>query len=182
MLCRAATSALVVVDIQARLSEAMQPACLATLLRNVKILLQAADKLAIPVIATEQYPDGLGHIRDDIAQALPNTSDTFEKTCFSACSQAEFSDTLAHSDRKQVVLAGMEAHICVLQTALQLRERFEVFVVEDAVCSRSDTNKHNAIARLRHAGVVMTNTESVLFEWLGDARHKHFKTLSQLIR
>lgn len=182
MLCRADDSTLVLIDVQTRLAQAMPSACYTAMLRNIGILIQAADKLDVPVFATEQYPAGLGHTVDEIARALPRGSDTFEKTCFSACSQADFADTLAHNERPQVILAGIEAHVCVVQTAVQLREKFSVFVVEDAVCSRSEANRANALARLRQAGVIVTNTESVLFEWLRDAKHKHFKTLTQLIR
>jgi len=81
------------------------------------------------------------------------------------------------------VLAGLETHICVLQTALELNARgFEVFVPEDAVIARSAANTRNALARLLQAGVIVTNTESVLFEWLGDARNPHFKAISALVR
>jgi len=90
--------------------------------------------------------------------------------------------TLRASHRRQVILTGMEAHICVLQTALALlAQGFQVFVVEDAVCSRSQQNQDNAMQRLRQAGVIITNAESVLFEWLADAKHPQFKALSQLI-
>jgi nicotinamidase-related amidase len=76
----------------------------------------------------------------------------------------------------------MEAHICVLQTALALlAQGFQVFVVEDAICSRTQQNQDNALQRLRQAGVIITNTESVLFEWLSDAKHPEFRTLSKLI-
>ena len=90
---------------------------------------------------------------------------------------------LQHSRRNQIILAGMEAHVCVLQTALDLHATgMQVFVVEDAVCSRRMRNKTNALARLRQAGVIVTNAESLLFEWLRDARHEHFKKISELIR
>ncbi|MFW5427315.1 MAG: isochorismatase family protein, partial [Methylophagaceae bacterium] len=94
----------------------------------------------------------------------------------------EFMSSLRASHRRQVILTGMEAHICVLQTALALlAQGFEVFVVEDAICSRTQQNQDNALQRLRQAGVIITNTESVLFEWLSDAKHPKFRTLSKLI-
>ena len=87
------------------------------------------------------------------------------------------------SSRTQIVLAGMETHVCILQTALELGSAGrEVFVVEDAVCARTEERHQNALARLRHNGVVVTNTESVLFEWLRDATHHEFKNVSRLIR
>jgi nicotinamidase-related amidase len=105
-----------------------------------------------------------------------------EKTTFSCCAEPTFCRQLT-SDRPQIVLAGMEAHICILQTALQLQEQgHPVFVVEDAIISRDPANKANAIARLREAGVTITNTESVVFEWLGKAEGDAFKQISRLIR
>lgn len=181
-LCQADDCTLVVVDMQTRLAQAMPSECFAAAVRNVGVLLQAADKLDVAVLATEQYPQGLGATLDEVAGALPGSADSFEKTCFSACGHDAFADTLARNGRRQVVIAGIEAHVCVLQTALQLQDRFAVFVVEDAVCSRSAANRANALARLRQAGVVITNTESVLFEWLRDAKHKHFKALTALIK
>ena len=86
------------------------------------------------------------------------------------------------SDRPQIILAGMEAHICVLQTALSLVQTKQVFIVEDAIISRNPANKANAIARLREAGCIITNTESVVFEWLGKAEGDTFKAISKLIR
>lgn len=92
-------------------------------------------------------------------------------------------NALNTSGRTQVILAGMETHVCILQTALELkRADREVFVIEDAVCSRTEEHHQNALARLRHSDVVVTNTESVLFEWLRDASHAEFKNISRLIR
>ena len=83
----------------------------------------------------------------------------------------------------QVIVTGIEAHVCVLQTALELHSQGKtVFVVEDAVCSRDEANRQNGLARLRQAGVIVTNTESVLFEWLRDARHEKFKEVTSLIK
>ncbi|MDR9437667.1 MAG: isochorismatase family protein, partial [Thiohalophilus sp.] len=85
--------------------------------------------------------------------------------------------------RRQIVLGGMESHVCVLQTAIQLQEHgYQVFVVEDAIASRRKTHHRNALARLRQAGISVIMSESALFEWLRDARHEQFKTLSKLIR
>jgi nicotinamidase-related amidase len=105
-----------------------------------------------------------------------------EKTCFSCCEESDFGAKLDDT-RPQVLLAGMESHICVLQTALQLHEmKRQVFVVEDAVLSRNPANKANALDRLRQAGVIVTNTESVVFEWLRVAEGGAFKQLSRLLR
>lgn len=182
MLCRAADSALIVIDMQTRLAEAMAPAELEATVRNIEILMRAADALSIATLATEQYPKGLGDTLDAIGDALPRGVSQFEKTCFSACGVSEFRDTLEHSGKNQAILVGMEAHVCVLQTAAELLKDYEVFVVEDAVCSRNRANRDNALRRLAQHGVGIANTESVLFEWLRDARHKQFKSLSALIK
>jgi nicotinamidase-related amidase len=106
-----------------------------------------------------------------------------EKTAFSCCNAEGFDAAACADQRTQWILCGMEAHVCVLQTALELRARgLEVFVVADAISSRTEANRDNALARLRQAGVIVSNTESVLFEWLRDASDPQFKVLSALIR
>jgi nicotinamidase-related amidase len=171
---RAADSALVVIDVQDRLAATM-PARDA-LVRATGILLDAAALLGIPVAVTEQYPKGLGGTVAELAHKLPADCARVDKTAFSAC-------RLLPLTRPQVVLAGMEAHVCVLQTALELAAAGrEVYVAADAVCSRSEANRANALTRLEAAGVVVTNTESVVFEWLRDAAHPQFRAVSKLIR
>jgi nicotinamidase-related amidase len=173
-LVRAVESALVVIDVQERLASAM--AARASVVRAIGILLEAAARLDIPVFVTEQYPKGLGSTVPELATKLPPGAARIEKTAFSACAALPLT-------RPQVVLAGMEAHVCVLQTALELvAAGRQVFVVGDAVCSRAEANYANALARLQDAGVMVTNTESVLFEWLRDAANEHFRSLSKLIR
>jgi nicotinamidase-related amidase len=173
-LLRAADSALAVIDIQERLAAAMPER--EAVVRATGILVEAAARLGIPVLATEQYPKGLGRTVSEVAGKLPAGCAPIEKTCFSACAALPLS-------RPQVVLAGMEAHVCVLQTALELVAAGRtVFVVEDAVCSRSEANRRNALARMHSAGVVVVNSESVIFEWLRDAGHEHFRALSKMIR
>jgi len=181
LLCSATHSRLLVIDIQTRLAAAMPEADRTRVLSNTTLLLQAATLLAIPTCVSEQYPKGLGPTEDELTPYLPVSTQRIEKTCFSACSADSFPHETAAGT--QHVLAGMEAHVCILQTALQLHTRGQtVFVVEDAVCSRQPDNTANALVRLRQAGVIVTNTESVIFEWLRDARHEHFKTLSALLR
>jgi nicotinamidase-related amidase len=173
-LLRASDSALIVIDMQERLIAAM-PAHEA-IVKTTGILLEAAGRIGIPVAVTEQYPKGLGATVAEVAAKIPEHSTRVEKTCFSGCAAIPVS-------RPQIVLAGMEAHVCVLQTALEFAASGrEVFVVADAICSRTEENRQNAIDRMRGAGIVITNTESVLFEWLRDASHPEFRTLSKLIR
>jgi len=183
MLARSADSVLVVIDLQERLAAAMVPAARTGVIRNTRILLEAAARLGIPILVTEQYPKGLGPTAAPIVEMLPTGTPRLEKTCFSCAGTEPFSTVLQGCGRTQVILSGMEAHVCVLQSALELRGvRQGVFVVEDACCSRNQKHHANAMHRLRTAGVVVTNTESVVFEWLRDARHDHFKAISGLLR
>jgi nicotinamidase-related amidase len=173
-LARREDSTLVVIDVQERLA-AVMPAR-ERVERSVGILLEAAGRLGIPVVVSEQYPQGLGATTAPVAVKLPEGTVRVEKTRFSACGALPLG-------RPQVVIAGMEAHVCVLQTALELAaEGREVFVAGDAVCSRSEANQANALARMTAAGVVVTNTESVVFEWLRDAGHEAFRAISKLVR
>ena len=179
-MCAQNLSQLVLIDVQEKLCGAMEPDALAAVVKNCEVLLQAARLLEIPAIHTEQYPKGLGHTLPALTEWLRDAA--VEKTCF-ACSDEPAFRARLYRDRSQVVLAGMEAHICVLQTALQLQENGrQVVVVEDAVLSRSAANKANALSRLRHAGVIVSNTESVVFEWLKVAQGDAFKQISKLIR
>ena len=182
-LCQAQQSQLLIIDIQDRLASAMPAEVLEKVIKNNNILVRAAKELDIPVIHSEQYPKGLGNTVTEISSTLPDAAVSIEKTCFS-CSETEgFHDLLAKNKRQQIIITGIESHICVLQSAIQLqRHGYTVYVVEDAVCSRKKSHHKNAIQRLRQSGIIISNVESVLFEWLRDASHPHFKNLSRLIK
>ncbi len=181
--CNQATSQLVVIDIQEKLGAAMPEKVLARVMRNVNLLMTAADRLGIPVTVSEQYPKGLGPTDARIAAAIPPSAHRFEKTCFSCAGADGFSAVIGDPRRRQVILTGMEAHVCVLQTAMDLLAAgIQPFVVEDAVCSRKLENYQNALQRLNRAGAVIATAESVVFEWLRDARHTHFRALSAVVR
>ncbi len=182
-LCEADDSVLVVIDVQPKLTAAMPTKVLARLQRNSGLLLRAAGQLGVPVIATEQYPKGLGNLEPAILKLMPEGSQCIEKTSFSCAASDEFNQHLQSTDRKQVILLGMEAHICIFQTAIDLmKQDYAVFVVIDGVCSRQRENYETGLLRLRQAGVVTCDTESVLFEWLRDAKHPEFKAISALLR
>jgi len=182
-LCNANNSCLVVIDIQTGLTATMPVKVLARLKRNIDILLQGANTLSIPILATEQYPKGLGPTEPEIVELLPDNALKFEKTCFSCTGAEYFLQQLEETGNKQVILIGIEAHVCVLQTAVQLiAEGYQVFVVADGVCSRHRENYEASLKRMSRANVVICNAESVLFEWLRDAKHEHFKKLSSLIQ
>lgn len=182
-LCHAKYSQLLIIDIQERLASAMPPKVLENIIKNNNILIQAANELEIPIIHSEQYPKGLGHTVTPILDELPESSQCITKTSFS-CSNAEgFNDLIVKQKRPQIIITGIESHICVLQSALQLQHQgYVVHVVEDAICSRKKSNHKNALARLRQNDITINNVESVLFEWLRDASHPKFKTLSKLIK
>lgn len=174
-------SQLVIIDVQEKLAAAMEPAAMTAMERNCSTLLQAADLLDMPVIYTEQYPKGLGNTLPGLTANLEKAA-RVEKTAFSCYAVPAFREQL-HTERPHIVLAGMEAHICVLQTALQLQQQgCQVIVAEDAVLSRNLANKENALHRLRQAGVIVSNTESIVFEWLEKAEGDAFKTISRLVR
>ena len=183
LLCDASDSSLLVIDIQTRLTDSMPVKVIERLKNNSAILLSAAKILSIPVFATTQYSKGLGPIESTIENQLPENTLRFEKTCFSCADSEDVLQGLKQCDRKQVILLGIEAHICVLQTAIGLLSHgYQVFVALDAVCSRQRDNYENAIQRMADSNVIICNTESILFEWLRDASHTHFKAVSALIR
>lgn len=183
LLCKADDSCLLVIDIQSRLAATMPGKVLDRLKRNTILLINAARTLSIPVLVTQQYPQGLGPTEPEISAALPPDSRHFEKTGFSCAAAGNFMQELTKLGKKQIILTGIEAHVCVLQTAMDLRHaQYDVFVVNDAVSSRHRENYENALQRLQQAGVSISNAESVIFEWLRDSRHEHFKALSALIK
>lgn len=183
-LCQSQFSQLLIIDAQERLAAAMDAQWREAVEANINRLIKAAKVLDIPVIATEHNPTGLGKTIDGIRAHLPETVVATEKTCFSCCTAAGFERSLtAEPQRKQVVLVGMEAHICIVQTASGLqRWGYQVFVAADAICSRYSHHRDNALERMRHGGIHVTNAESVAFEWLGDSSHERFRPVWQLFK
>ena len=182
-LCHAQHSQLLIIDIQDRLASVMPEDVLENVIRNNTILLRAANELDIPVIHSEQYPKGLGNTVTEIAQYLTDANNSIMKTSFACSNSAGFNELVAKQKRQQIIIAGIESHVCVLQSAIHLqRQGYAVYVIEDAICSRKKSNHKNAIERLRQSDVIISNTESVLFEWLNDATHPKFKALSKLIK
>ncbi len=174
----AAQSVLLVVDVQDKLLKAIPTA--PELVKNAGFLLDVAALLGVPVLATEQYPKGLGPTTADIARRL--RANVPAKTAFSCCGSDDFVGELAKLDRRSIVVVGMEAHVCVLQTALDLLEAgFAVHLPVDGVASRFAIDRDTALRRLERAGAVPTTVETVAFEWLGDAAHPSFKAVSKLI-
>ncbi len=184
MLLNAQRSHLLVVDIQARLMPAILDA--ESMIGRAVLLLQAAARLRVPVTVTEQYPKGLGPTLPSIIEALPADAAVLPKTSFSAAGDAAVTErtaSLRGSGRDQIVICGAEAHVCVLQSALGFRsEGFDVFVVADAVSSRSSASVSAACARLLHAGCHWVTAEMVVFEWLERAATDDFRALAPLLK
>jgi nicotinamidase-related amidase len=145
-------------------------------------LLLAANALGIPAIASEQYPRGLGRTVPELADLVPPAL-RYEKMEFSCYANAAIRQALTRVNRPQVVLAGIEAHVCVLQTALDLAAAGSaVFVVTDGTASRRPESREMAFRRLAGAGVTLVTLEMVLFEWLRSAADPEFRAISRLIR
>jgi nicotinamidase-related amidase len=180
LLLQAEKSVLLLVDVQARLLPSMAEPD--GVVERAGILLKAAQALGVPILASEQYPAGLGPTVPALRALLPEGA-VMAKMRFSCAGDPAIADRLQSLRRPQVVLVGIEAHVCVLQTAMDLMARGHApFVVADAVSSRAPANKEVAIARMREAGITVATTEMVVFEWLGQAGTPVFKTLSKLIR
>lgn len=168
------------IDIQEKLAAAMKKR--EEVVTNCGHLLALAGLLEIPVLVTEQYPKGLGPTLEAIRAMAPSCA-PFEKTAFDCCGEPGFLEKLKALGRRKILLAGMETHICVLQTALGLMEEgYAVQVIEDAVCSRTKENWKTGIAFLRQAGAVITSTETLLFQLLQRAGTEPFKAISRRIR
>ena len=184
MLIDAQRSVLMVVDVQERLLPVMQDP--ERVVRSISMLLAGAARLSVPVIVTEQYSKGIGPTVVPLREALPTDALVLEKMAFSAAQETVVADAverLRASGRDQLVVAGIEAHVCVLQTALGFRSRgCDIAVVADGVSSRAPHSVSAATARLLHAGCQWVTTEMVLFEWLGRAGTDDFRSLLPLIK
>ncbi len=182
MLCNTEHSLLLVIDLQTRLARAMPDNDANLMLNNSCKLVRAAGLLDIPVLVTEQYPKGLGATATKLTGCLPAGTPVFTKTGFSCCAAPDFDKTLSRTNRKQIILMGMETHVCILQSALELAvQNYQVHVVEDAVCSRKLEHKLYALQRMQQQGITVSCHESVLFEWIRDASHPEFKTIAKML-
>lgn len=178
---RAEEAALVVVDMQDGLRPII-PEFDATAARIGK-LLEAARLLHIPSIFTEQYPKGLKHTVASLGAHVVHAKAVVSKTSFSCWGADEFQQTLRETRRRQAVVCGVETHICVMQTTLDLLDQgYDVFVVADGCASRSDINKQAGLDRMREAGATICTFEMTLFEWLGGSMCPQFKAIQNLVR
>jgi nicotinamidase-related amidase len=180
MLIRAKSSCLLVVDIQAKLAPVMaEPE---KVVANTALLLKAARRLDVPLLVSEQYPAGIGHTVPELTSLFTKDS-LVQKMHFSCLGEDEYKRRLRALERPQAVVAGIEAHVCVLQTTEDLLAAgLDVFVVADATSSRKRSNHEAALERLRSSGARVVTTEMVMFEWLGKAGTAAFKDIIPLIK
>lgn len=172
-------SCLLLIDLQERLMAAMEKR--ETVIKNAEILLKGADILGLPLLATEQYPKGLGHMVDELQPFLQDTP-AIEKTQFSAYT-SDLAKKLQEAVCQQIIVFGSETHICVLQTVRDLiSSGYEVFLVADACCSRADINHIIGLNYVEHLGATIVSTELVLFDLLKTAGTPEFKSISNLIK
>lgn len=186
----ASRSILVVIDLQGKLVHQVHRA--EAVLETTKRLLAFADHFQVPVVLSEQYPKGLGPTEPALRAAFDAlTTPTFflEKTAFGCAGEPSFAELLALArpglppERRQIVIAGIEAHVCVMQTALALLAGgHEVHLCWDAISSRGEAYRTHALERMAQAGAALTNHESVAFEWARHKDHPAFKTVSSILK
>ena len=173
-------TALVIIDVQEKLSRVMHEK--EKLFENLQKLVKGVKLLNIPIIITEQNPNGLGPTVSEIAPLLPDTKPV-TKFSFSCCGEEPFLRQLEMLNRKQVLLAGIETHVCVYQTAVDLIEAgYEVHTVVDCVSSRTLENKNLALDKMKSEGANLTSVEIALFELLKTAANPKFKELSKIVK
>lgn len=178
------STAILVVDVQEKLAAAMPEERLATLEKNVGILLDAAKELAVPVIVSEQYRKGLGPTVASITERIARFGlSPYEKLTFDAVSDLAIARALSDLAPRSVVVVGMEAHVCVFQTARELVKRgYATYVVADAVSSRTEHNRQIGLSLCERAGATVTVTETVVFDLLERAGTDVFRAVSKLVR
>lgn len=171
-------SGLLVIDVQEKLLPLVDAA--EPILGHIGRLIEVCKLVSVPMAATVQYPRGLGPLVDPLAGEFPTAE---EKVAFSAAVCREALDRWVGEGRDQIVVVGIETHVCVQQTVLDLlAEGLRPFVVVDAVSARHASDHEVAIGRMRDVGATMTTVESVMFEWLGTAEHANFKAVSKIVK
>ena len=173
-------SLLLVIDVQEKLVNALDKNII---VKRVSNLVKSARLLEIPVVVTEQYPKGLGATVQEVSSEFPEGTPVFEKTSFNALDEEGVLEKIKSYNKKQIVICGIETHICVHQTAAALlREGFEVYVVKDACASRSKYEFKQGIELMAANNAKISCVEIVLFEWLKTAKNPHFKEIQALIK
>ena len=173
-------TALIIIDVQEKLSRVMHEK--EKLFENLQKLIKGVQILSIPIVVTEQNPNGLGPTVSEIAPLLTDTK-AVTKFSFSCCGEEPFLRKIEKLNRKQILLTGIETHVCVYQTAVDLIEAgYEVHTVVDCVSSRTTENKTLALDKMKSEGARLTSVEIVLFELLKTAANPKFKELSKIVK
>ncbi len=171
---------LVLVDIQARLMRVMDRVDL--VVPNTERIIKGCQALTVPVLPVVQVPEKLGPMPSELLEAI-GEAEPVTKVVFSALREPDFLLALDRTGRRQVILAGMEAHVCIFQTALDLLDAgYQVHILADAVFSRSAENHQLALDRMRNIGATISSVEMALFEMLQTTRHPAFRTISKLVK
>lgn len=174
-------TALVIVDFQEAFRSPIND--FAQIAARISIAVRGFQILDLPIIIAEQYPKGLGRTAEEILFSLPPDFEFIEKTAFSSCGATVFMEKLRASGATQIVLCGLETHVCINQTAHDLlNENYEVHLLFDCVSSRFTTDKEIALSKMQQSGVVPSSVEMTLFELMKNAKHEQFKAIQELIK
>lgn len=173
-------SLIIMVDMQDRLLQAVRKS---RILEKAVVLAKACHILGIPIVITEQYPKGLGHTTQELVDVVSPETQLFEKVDFSALRSEEIAQSIDKKGKKQIILCGVETHICVFQTAVDLLQRgYEVYLLQDISSSRFESDEETALAVLSDMGVGIWSLEMLLFDFLKSADHPSFKAIQSLIK
>jgi nicotinamidase-related amidase len=179
----AANSVFLLIDLQSNLAVAMKKEVYANCENNVNLIVSSCESMKVPVIVTEQYSKGLGNTVEPVKARLKEQYKPIDKLTFSCCGDPVFQSTFSKLDKKYVIVAGIESHVCVLQSVVDLiAQGYYVHVISDAVCSRFKIDWKNAMKYMRDAGAVITTTEIAVFQLLQKAGTPEFKVVSPLFK
>ena len=172
---------LVVIDVQEAFRKALDR--FDEVAAKAALLVEGSAAIGVPIVVTEQYPKGLGRTAAEVAAVLPEGFEPVEKTAFSSCGAQEFVARLEAAGARQILLCGIEAHVCVNQTAHDLLARgYQVHLLADCVSSRTAQNRQAGLDKMLRSGALPSSTELALFELMRDARHEQFKAIQKLIK
>ena len=178
---RSDESVLVIIDVQERLFPSIDERYKERIISSLKKLIGSAKALGIPIIYTEQYPKGLGKTIPEISALLD--SEPIEKTSFSCFGSEEFKDAIAESMARYLIIAGIESHICVNQTAFDAMELgYTPILVEDATGTRNPSDHETAMEKMRSNGILVESAEMIIYEWLESAKNRKFKEILEIIK
>ncbi|MDQ4122803.1 MAG: hydrolase [Acidobacteriota bacterium] len=174
-------SVLLIIDVQEAFRQSI--ADFGEIARRTAVFAQGAQLLNIPILVTEQYPKGLGRTIAEIMEVLTNETEIFEKTAFSSCGANAFVEHLEKIGARQIIVAGIEAHVCVNQTVHDLlAQGFQTHLLTDCISSRAAENKQIGLAKMQASGAILSSVEMALFELMRDSRHEQFKAIQKLIK